>query len=106
MRQYAKSRRFLGSVPTPPLPAARYEEVMHAATGLWLCLLGLVPGPGIAPGAAAPVEARDELVEFLEFLNHLLNVSVLQLPPYLQTKQLCMISHSILNNYGIVFQKM
>ena len=44
---------------------------MHgdAATGLWLCLLGLVPGPGIAPGAAAPVEARDELVEFLEFLG-------------------------------------
>lgn len=42
---------------------------MHAATGLWLCLLGLVPGPGVAPGAAAPVEASAELVEFLEFLG-------------------------------------
>ncbi len=42
---------------------------MHAATGLWLCLLGLVPGPGVAPGEAATVEAGDELVEFLEFLG-------------------------------------
>lgn|GEM_PF-1845684 len=43
--------------------------MLHAATGLWLCLIGLVPGPVVAPGAAATGEASDELVEFLEFLG-------------------------------------
>ncbi len=41
---------------------------MHAATGLCLCLIGLVLGPAVAPDAAVG-ESTDELLELLEFLG-------------------------------------